>query len=481
MSTIRNFDALNDIDNLRVSGEAIAGCGLHHQIVVTLMDLPPGCEGDEHSAEYYVSKIKEILDSGIPFQSICFKDASGTANQKKVYETLKQTRKIVPQDTILWFHTHDTASSAISQNLAAIEGGADGIDLSKSPCSGGTCQADIFCMWHNLKGTGYSLDIDITKVQKATKVFEDCMKDYFLPPEATKISYMIPFSPMPGGALTANTMMMRDTNTLHLYDKVIAEMADVVRKGGYGTSVTPVSQFYFQQAYANVVQGKWKKITDGYGNMVLGYFGKTPSKPDPQVVKIAAEQLGKEPFVGDPIAALPAGIPQATKILQENGLEVNDENIFIIASCEDKGLQFLKGKSTIGVRKITDEEQKVASPQPAKPSSSGPSQYQVKVDGKTYSVEVAEKGTVIQAAEPSPKTSESSGEDFEVISAFAPGNVLKVLASEGQEVAEGELLVVLEAMKMETPIKAPKKGKVAKIFVAPGDTVQTGDNLIAIS
>jgi pyruvate carboxylase subunit B len=165
---------------------------------------------------------------------------------------------------------------------------------------------------------------------------------------------------MPGGALTANTMMMRDTNTLHLYPQVIREMSEVVSRGGFGTSVTPVSQFYFQQAFMNVVRGKWKKIVDGYGNMVLGYFGRTPREPDPEIVKIASEQLGKEVFKGNPIDVLDPGIPKATAILEEKGLPVNDENIFIAATCADKGISFLEGKAQVSVyyRKETKEGKK---------------------------------------------------------------------------------------------------------------------------
>ena len=96
-----------------------------------------------------------------------------------------------------------------------------------------------------------------------------------MPPEATMVSPLIPFSPMPGGALTANTQMMRDNNILDRFPEVILAMREVVEKGGYGTSVTPVSQFYFQQALNNVMQGPWKAIAPGYGKMVLGYFGKT--------------------------------------------------------------------------------------------------------------------------------------------------------------------------------------------------------------
>ena len=171
MTTIRNFDALNDVRNLEYSGERIAHHGLNHQVVVTMMELPPGCTG-AHTAEFYLDRLKQILDADIPFHSICFKDASGTANPRKVYETLKGARKMVSEDTILWFHTHDTAGLGISQNLAAVEGGADGIDLAKSPVSGGTCQPDILSMMHVLKGTDYTLDLDYEKILAAEDAFE---------------------------------------------------------------------------------------------------------------------------------------------------------------------------------------------------------------------------------------------------------------------------------------------------------------------
>ena len=163
------------------------------------------------------------------------------------------------------------------------------------------------------------------------------------------VSPLIPFSPMPGGALTANTMMMRDTGTLHLFQDVIREMSEVVRLGGFGASVTPVSQFYFQQAYLNVTEGKWKKINPQYGNMVLGYFGKTPVEPDQKIVKLASKQLDKPPYKDDPLDLLDPGIPKAAEILQKNDLPKNEENLFIVASCEEKGLDFLleKGKNQL--------------------------------------------------------------------------------------------------------------------------------------
>ena len=173
------------------------------------------------------------------------------------------------------FHSHETAGVSIQQYVTAIEAGATQVDLSMSPVSGGTCQPDIMTMWHALRGTDYDLGIDPDAIMEVEEVFKECMEDYFLPPEATMVNPIIPFSPLPGGALTANTQMLRDNGLMDKYHDITKAMGEVVMKGGYGTSVTPVSQFYFQQAFNNVMFGPWKKIADGYGKMVLGYFGKT--------------------------------------------------------------------------------------------------------------------------------------------------------------------------------------------------------------
>ena len=306
ITTIRNFDALNDIRNLDVSGRAIAKHGLKHQITITMMGLAPNLhESYAHTPKFYIDRLNEILKNGVPFDSLAFKDASGTSTPATVYETIKQAREILDKEfgkgtKTIQFHTHDTAGMAVACNMAAIEAGADCIDLAMAPLSGGTCEADILTMYQRLRGTEYTLDIDPEKILKVEKVFKDCLKKYFMPPESMQVSPEIIFSPMPGGALTANTQMMRDNNCLDKYDACIAEMREVVAKGGFGTSVTPVSQFYFQQAFRNAVMGKnadgsWKLDPNGYGKMVLGYFGKTPVPPDPQVVKWASEQLNLEP------------------------------------------------------------------------------------------------------------------------------------------------------------------------------------------
>ena len=163
ITTIRNFDALNDVENLIHSGRCITEAGLKHQVCITIMELPPGCSG-AHDVDFYMGTVRKILDAEIPFDSICFKDASGTAIPSKVYETIKSARKFLPEGTQIHFHTHDTAGIAVTAYQAALEAGVDNIDLALAPVSGGTSQPDILVMWHALRGTEYELDIDIDSI-----------------------------------------------------------------------------------------------------------------------------------------------------------------------------------------------------------------------------------------------------------------------------------------------------------------------------
>ncbi|MBE83447.1 MAG: biotin attachment protein [Gemmatimonadetes bacterium] len=485
ITTIRNFDALNDVNNLVHSGKCIVDAGLKHQVCVTLMELPPGCEG-AHDPDFYESTLRQILDADIPYDSVCFKDASGTAVPSTVYETIKRSRAMLPEGTFIHFHTHETAGISVQANMAALDAGADGIDLSLAPCSGGTCQPDILVMWHALRGSNYDLDVDIEKVREAEEIFKESMADYFLPPEATAVEPLIPWSPMPGGALTANTQMLRDNGIMDRYPEMIQAMGDVVRKGGFGTSVTPVSQFYFQQAFNNVMFGEWERIADPYGQMVLGYFGKTPVAPDAEVVRIASEQLGLEPTTQPVLERNDAdpnkGIDAAKKILHSESLPETDENIFIVATCKEKGVDFLNGKGEVGVRKVDK-----TADQPAA-ATSGPASYTISVNGRQFQLSIdGDQATVngntyqVELTEGSaaPSAAPASGQG-QLVHAEMPGKVIRVLATQGSRVNEGDPLLVLEAMKMEMQIASPVSGTVQSVDVSEGDQVAAGATLITI-
>ena len=493
-TTIRNFDALNDVQNLEYSAQCIKNHGLKHEAVVTLMDLPPNCTG-AHDVPFYEKTLRNILDSGLPFDSICFKDASGTSSPNKVFETIKMARKLLGDSTHIRLHTHETAGVSVACYLAALEAGADGIDLAASPVSGGTSQPDILTMLHATKGMNYDLGgLQIDKILKYEEVLADCLKDYFLPPEATQVSPLIPFSPMPGGALTANTQMMRDNGTLNKFPEVIKAMQEVVVKGGFGTSVTPVSQFYWQQAYANVMFGPWKQIAPGYGRMVLGYFGKTPVEADPDIIKLASEKLKLEPTKRNPLDIADEDPKKKVDVwrqrLEIEGIEATEENIFIAAACDEKGITFLKGNAPLNVRKNEkkDENKQIGENK----MSNG--NYTVVVDGQRFNVSVFE-GDVqnIQVAQPVQQVVQQAPVQAAPVAASKPvyngteaiapvnGNVWKILVKEGDRVEKDQQIMILEAMKMEIDVVAPVSGTISKILTEPSKAVEEGQTLAVIS
>ena len=489
-TTIRNFDALNDVSNLQYSAECVNKHGLQHEAVITMMDLPPGCVG-AHTVDFYEKILRQILDSGMKFSSLCFKDASGTSHPKKVYETIKMAKGLLPENSHVRFHTHETAGVSVACYLAALEAGADGIDTAVDPLSGGTSQPDILTMLHATKNSDYNLgDLEPSKMLHYRQVLTEQLKDYYFPGEAQKVSPLIPFSPMPGGALTANTQMMRDNNILDKFPDVIDAMGEVVEKGGYGTSVTPVSQFYWQQAFSNVMFGKWEKIADGYGKMVLGYFGKTPTEPDQDIVKLASEQLKLEPTKENPLDIADRDEKKSLtyweNILKEENLETTEENIFIAAACADKGIEFLKGETKVNVRKKSDSDDVEASPK--KQESSGDvSSYTILLDGEKYNVQVAPGTDINITAAPSKetnqveeaKTNTPSGSGNNVV-APVNGVVVKIVANPGDSVSADQTIVILESMKMEIEVKAGSNGKLSSVNITKGQNVEEGQPIFTL-
>ncbi|AZL53937.1 biotin attachment protein [Aliarcobacter skirrowii] len=489
-TTIRNFDALNDVQNLEYSAQCIKNHGLKHEAVVTLMDLPPNCTG-AHDVPFYEKTLRNILDSGLPFDSICFKDASGTSSPNKIFETIKMARKLLGDSTHIRLHTHETAGVSVACYLAALEAGADGIDLAASPVSGGTSQPDILTMLHATKGMNYDLGgLEIDKILKYEEVLADCLKDYFLPPEATQVSPLIPFSPMPGGALTANTQMMRDNGTLDKFPEVIKAMQEVVVKGGFGTSVTPVSQFYWQQAYANVMFGPWKQIAPGYGRMVLGYFGKTPVPADKEIIKLASEKLKLEPTTLNPLDIADADPKKRVSVwkqrLEIEGIEATEENIFIAAACDEKGITYLKGEAPLNVRKNSTKDE---SSNKGEKMSNG--NYTVVVDGQRFNVSVFD-GNVQNIQVAQPVVQQQTVQKTEVVASkptysgnevTAPvnGNVWKILVKEGDVVQKDQQIMILEAMKMEIDVVATANGTISKILTEPSKAVDEGQVLAVIA
>lgn len=496
----RNFDYMNDVRNLVNTGEPIVKAGMHHQVCIALMGLP--FHSDKvHTAEFYANIGRKLLDSDIQIDSICLKDASGTTDPKTVYDTVVELKKIMPPEMLLWMHTHDTASTAVACYMAGIAGGVDGIDLSVRPMASGTVQPDVRSMAHALKGTGYSLDIDASKMNDIENLLTELMQDYqFNPATTTPDSRVLGF-PMPGGAIGPNVHMMVKAGILDKYSEVLAEFPVVVEAGGAWTSVTPGSQQYWLQAFNNVLYGRWKKIDAGYGKAVLGYFGKTPLPPDPDVIKKASEQLELEVFTGDPLEAAPKNIEPAQKALEERNLPVSEKNIFLVMAAMvpgkkmelNEGIRLLSGKPKIDIPLKKKEEAKPdAAPVPAKvaavaPVLSGPVTTRCQVQENnvtrifTVTVEpVSSPGTAAPVT--APVSAPAPGDGTLVFSTFAGlVEVVDIKVKVNDTVSKGQVVANVEAMKAQHDIVAPCDGKVTAVHVAIGDEVDSSKPILTIS
>ena len=340
----RNFDFMNDVDNLVRTGRPIVEAGLHHQVTVSLMGLPYAST-EVHTPAFYADIARRILDADVRIDSLCLKDASGTTDPTTVHETAKAVRKLLGSEIPLWFHTHDTASMAVACDMAAIEGGVDGIDLSVRPLASGTSQPDVRSMAHALKGTGYRLDVDPGRMGEVERELAEGLRDYAFNPITLAADARVVDFPMPGGAIGPNVHMMAQAGILDRYDEVLAEFPVVVKAGGAWTSVTPGSQQYWLQAFDNVLYGRWEKIDPGYGRSVLGYFGRPPTEPDSDVVRAASEQLGLPPYDGDPLERAPDSLGPAEAALRERDLPVTEENVFLVAAATvpDKDMELNEG------------------------------------------------------------------------------------------------------------------------------------------
>jgi len=352
----RNFDFMYDVDLMVETGRPIVEAGMHHQVAVLMMGLPFH-NTEVHTPGFYINVMKRVLERDIRVDSICIKDPGGTATPRAVYETVKGIREIMPPEMQLWFHIHDTASTAVPCYMAALEAGADGIDLSVRPMASGTAQPDVRSMARALKGTNYTFDFDVSGIGEVEALLTEGTRDYDFNPVVLAPDARILGFPMPGGAIGPNVLMMAKAGIMHRYSEILSEFPEVLEKGGAWVAATPGSQHYWVQAFNNVLFGRWKKIDPGYGRSVLGYNGRTPLPPDPEVINLASEQLGLKPFSGNPLDIAENDLPVARAELERRGLPTDEKSVFLVAAAmvpgknmeQNEGIRFLEGRPKISL------------------------------------------------------------------------------------------------------------------------------------
>lgn len=491
----RNFDFMNDVGNLIATGKPIVDAGMHHQVCVAMMGLPYASD-KVHTADFYIRVVREMLKSDVRIDSVCMKDASGTTDPRTCYETAKGLKKILPPEIPLVQHTHDTASMAVACYMAGIAGGVDGIDLSVRPLASGTSQPDVRSMWHALKGTGYSLDIDHAKMDELEHLLDEGLKDYDFNPITLVADARVVNFPMPGGAIGPNVHMMAEAGILGKYGDVLAEFPVVVKAGGAWTSVTPGSQQYWLQAFNNVLHGRWKKIDAGYGRSVLGYFGRPPEAPDPEVIKVSSEQLKLPVFDGDPLDKAPDSVALAEAALVERKLPVTDENIFLVASAIvpgknmdlNEGIKFLTGKCRINLP-LKKPSAATQVEMPAAPFTAPVTTSCTVTEGaktRTFRITIEPPqghGTTTaahghaSAKAPSPAT----GPTTPVFSPFeGKVELVEINVKVGDLVKSGQVVAAVEAMKAKHDVRAPCDGHVVAVNSTIGSEVSAGQPILTL-
>jgi len=492
----RNFDYMNDVDNLIKTGKPIIDSGMHHQVCIAIMGLP--FKSDKvHTADFYIGIGKRLLESGMHIDSICMKDASGTTDPKTIYDAVLGLKKIMPAEMPLWLHTHDTASMAVACYMAGIQAGVDGVDVSIRPMASGTVQPDIRSLDHALKGTGYTLNVDVAKTHEIENILNDGLKDYDFNPTTTTADARVLGFPMPGGAIGPNVHMMVKAGILNKYSEVLAEFPVVVEAGGAWTSVTPGSQQYWLQAFNNVMYGRWEKIESGYGRAVLGYFGKTPLPPDSKVVDAASKQLDLPVFDGDPLEAAAKNIGPAEQALKERNLPVNDVNTFLVLASMvpgkkievNEGIRFLEGNGKIDIPlKKKDEAKAAAQTAPVTTPAAvtdGPVKTKCTIEeagkSRVFTVTIEPISDGKNSAKTGEKAAAVRRNGKPIFSTFAGKvDVVDILVKEGETITQGQVIAQVEAMKAKHDIKAQDEGIVSAIYVKIGDEIDSSQPILTI-
>ncbi|MCE8423526.1 MAG: sodium-extruding oxaloacetate decarboxylase subunit alpha [Candidatus Methanoperedens sp.] len=458
----RIFDAVNDIRNMEVSVRTAKLAGAHVQGTVCYTISPV------HPIPLYVKMAKELEEMGC--DSLCIKDMAGLIspqNAKDLVSALKDEISI-PID----LHSHCTSGMAPMSYLYACEAGIDILDTAFSPFAWGTSQPPTETTVAALRGTPFDTGLDLILLTEIKKYFEDMKEKYrgILDPISERIDTNVLKYQIPGGMLSNLVSQLKEQNALDRYEEVLAEMPRVREELGYPPLVTPTSQIVGTQAVLNVLMGeRYKVVPREVKDYVKGLYGRTPA---PVSREIVLKILGNEkPITCRPADLLPPELEKATKEAQSLGIVKKPEDILTYALYPAIAPKFLRGETR-------EETLEVPKPTNGKTASPLSTEFRVEVDGDIFNVKILSAGgtmSVRPAEQERPKITDGA------ISANIQGMVLKIKVKKSDPVKKGDVVMVIEAMKMENNIHAPHGGNVKDIFVKEGSTVSAGDVLMVIS
>lgn len=487
MDVFRVFDALNDPRNMQAALQAVKKHGGHAQGTLSYTTSPV------HTLQTWLDVTEQLLEIGV--DSLVIKDMSGILTPIAAYELVGEIKK--RYDVELHLHCHSTTGMAEMALLKAIEAGVDGVDTSISSMSGTYGHPATESIVATLQGTPYDTGLNIPQLEKISAYFRDVRKKYAkFEGQLRGVDSRILVAQVPGGMLTNLESQLKQQNASDKLDLVLQEIPRVREDLGNIPLVTPTSQIVGTQAVMNVLMGeRYKTIAKETAGILKGEYGRTPAPVNKALQDRVLE--GAAPITDRPANHIAPEIDklvaEVTAQAKEKGITLSEnaiDDVLIVALFQQVGWKFLENRNNPAAFEPapTAESAKpapVAAPK-AQPQS-GPAVYTVELEGKAFVVKVSEGGDITNIAPTAPATAPqvaapvATNANAEPVKAPMAGNILKVEVTEGQQVAEGDVLLILEAMKMETQICAPKAGKVQGVAVKQGDVVAVDQVLMNLA
>jgi pyruvate carboxylase subunit B len=460
----RVFDALNDVRNMTQSMKQVKNVGAHLQGTLSYTTSPV------HTIQTFIDMAEELYTHDC--DSICIKDMAGLIMPHAARDLITGIKKVV--DVKICLHSHCTSGIAPVSYQAAIDAGVDILDTAMSPFSMGTSQPPTESVVASLMGTPGDTGIDLMKLRGVRNICIQIREKYagLINPISERVDSDVLIYQLPGGMISNLVSQLQEQDALNRMDEVLAEIPLVRKDLGYPPLVTPTSQIVGTQAVLNVLVGgrRYQNVTQEVKDYVRGLYGKSPAPVSEEIRKLIVGDA--EVITVRPADLLEPAYEKMKTEAEKAGLIKKEQDVLTYILYPAIAPSFLKGEKT--------QEEIPKKHAVTKPAADMPSQMEVEVDGEVFSVRIVSVGGSKVAVAGITPQKIPRGDVAGGIRSNMQGMVLKVKVSRSAVVKKGDILLVLEAMKMENPIHSPIDGKVTEIFVDTGDVVQNGDVLLAV-
>ena len=483
VGVLRIFDAMNDTRNLKTAIDQTVKVGQHAQGTISYTVSPV------HTTELWIDMAKKIEDMGA--HSLCIKDMAGLLQPYVAYDLVKKLKKAI--DIPIQLHAHATTGLSTACIIKAVEAGIDRVDTCigsmSMTYSHSATNSVVSILEHGSRKTG----LDLEKLEEIDQYFKPVRAKYSKFEGSLKgVDSRILLSQVPGGMLTNMESQLKEQNALDKMDDVLLEIPRVRKDLGYIPLVTPTSQIVGTQSVLNILTGeRYKTITREAAGILKGEYGAAPAPVNKELQVRVLE--GSEAITCRPADNIEPELEilesEFDKIVLEKNIRLADEKIddlLTFALFPQVGIQFLENRDNPDFFEPVPKEETSS---PANEKNEGV--YTVSFKGQSYTVSVSDGGTITSMGVSSDESSSNSGDSQEEsniplangkedVSAPLSGTIWKILVSPNQAVKKGDTLVILEAMKMETEIKATRSGVVLNVSVKESDSVTVGQLLLSL-